>query len=88
MKPAAAIDGEPVAPPKEIMRSHRSGPAQTSAQIDMQLRAARRELVDLAADLAVASAKERLRAETTADDQQRLIERYVSQVRSTHDQAR
>lgn len=62
--------------------------AQTSAQIDMQLRAARRELVDLAADLAVASAKERLRAETTADDQQRLIERYVSQVRSTHDQAR
>jgi F-type H+-transporting ATPase subunit b len=57
---------------------------QTRREIDQQLRLARRDLVTHAADLAVQVARERIADRITTDDQARLVERYLSQVR-THD---
>jgi F-type H+-transporting ATPase subunit b len=53
----------------------------TRREIDMRLRLARRELVEHAADLAVAIASERIRKAITPDDQARLVERYTTQVK-------
>jgi F-type H+-transporting ATPase subunit b len=50
-------------------------------EIDLQLRAARRELVTQAADLAVQAAREKIAAHITSDDQRRLVDRYLQQVR-------
>jgi F-type H+-transporting ATPase subunit b len=56
----------------------------TRREIDLQLRLARRDLVAHAADLAVHVARERIRSQITDRDQLRLVDRYVSQVR-THE---
>jgi F-type H+-transporting ATPase subunit b len=50
-------------------------------EIDLQLRTARRELVTQAADLAVQAAREKITAHITTDDQRRLVDRYLQQVR-------
>jgi F-type H+-transporting ATPase subunit b len=53
---------------------------QTRREIDLQLRVARRDLTRLAAELATGVAAERLRRSITAEDQMRLIDRYMAQV--------
>ena len=53
---------------------------QTRREIDLQLRAVRRDLVTHAADLAVQVARERIRTRLTTDDQRRLLDRYLEQV--------
>jgi F-type H+-transporting ATPase subunit b len=50
-------------------------------EIELQLRMARRELVTQAADLAVQAAREKIAAHITGDDQRRLVDRYLQQVR-------
>ena len=57
---------------------------QTRREIELQLRIARRELVTHAADLAVHVARERIRSRITDDDQRRLVDRYLAQVK-VHD---
>jgi F-type H+-transporting ATPase subunit b len=57
---------------------------QTRREIDLQLRAARRDLVTHAADLAVQVARERIRAQITSEDQARLADQYLAQVKK-HD---
>jgi F-type H+-transporting ATPase subunit b len=54
---------------------------QTRREIDVQLRLAKRELVNHAADLAVQVARERIRAQISDDDQRRLVDRYLDQVK-------
>lgn len=58
---------------------------QTRREIERQLLAARRELAEYAADLAVGVARARLARELTPEDQMRLIDRYVAQMRTRHD---
>lgn len=55
---------------------------QTRREIDMRLRVAKRELLEVAAGLAVNVASERIRASITADDQARLVDRYASQLQA------
>jgi F-type H+-transporting ATPase subunit b len=55
---------------------------QTRREIDVQVRIAERELVSHAADLAVGVAAERIKKNITDDDQKRLIDRYVEQLKS------
>jgi F-type H+-transporting ATPase subunit b len=52
----------------------------TRREIEMRLRVATRELLELAATLAVNVAAERIRASITPDDQARLVDRYASQL--------
>jgi F0F1-type ATP synthase membrane subunit b/b' len=54
----------------------------TRREIDMRLRVAKRELLDVAANLAVNVAAERIRAAITPEDQARLVDRYASQLQS------
>jgi F-type H+-transporting ATPase subunit b len=54
---------------------------QTRREIELQLRIARRELITHAADLAVQVARERIRSRITDDDQRRLVDRYLAQVK-------
>lgn len=54
---------------------------QTRREIDLQLRIAHRELVEHAANLAVALATDRIKQHITPDDQARLVDRYVQQVK-------
>jgi F-type H+-transporting ATPase subunit b len=56
----------------------------TRREIDMQLRAARRELTEHAADLAIGIARVQFARQATAEDQVRLIDRYLAQV-SVHE---
>lgn len=58
---------------------------QADREIAMRVQTARRDLTELAAELAVASATDRLKRETTDTDQLRLIDRYVAQVRTMHE---
>ena len=53
----------------------------TRREIDMRLRVARRELLELTATLAVGVASERIKSSITPDDQSRMIERYAAQLR-------
>ncbi len=53
----------------------------TRREIDLQFRVARRALLDHAAELSVSLARKRIERDITPDDQQRLIERYVHEVR-------
>lgn len=53
---------------------------QTRREIDLQLRIARRELMAHTANLAVGLASTRIRRTITADDQLRLVDRYLAQV--------
>lgn len=55
---------------------------QTRREIDMRLRVAKRELLAVAAGLAVNVASERIRASITADDQKRLVDRYAAQLQA------
>lgn len=54
---------------------------QTRREIELQLRVARRELIEHAANLAVGVATDRITKTITADDQARLAERYLRQVK-------
>lgn len=54
---------------------------QTRREIDVQLRLARRDLVEHAANLSVQLAAERLQQQMTPDDQARLVDRYLGQVK-------
>jgi F-type H+-transporting ATPase subunit b len=54
----------------------------TRREIDLQARIARRDLVEHAADLAVALARDRVAAQITPEDQARLVDRYTAEVRS------
>jgi F-type H+-transporting ATPase subunit b len=55
---------------------------QTRREIEMRLQIAKRELLELAADLAVNVASQRIRASITPDDQARLVDRYAAQLQS------
>jgi F-type H+-transporting ATPase subunit b len=52
----------------------------TRREIDMRLRLARRELLELTANLAVGVASERIRSSITPQDQARLVDRYATQL--------
>jgi ATP synthase F0 subunit b len=58
---------------------------QTRREIELQVRLAKRDLTDYAATLAVDLATDRIKQTVTDADQQRLIDRYVTQVRSAHE---
>jgi F-type H+-transporting ATPase subunit b len=55
---------------------------QTRRAIEVQVRVAKRELVEHAADLAVQLATDRITQDITPADQNRLVDRYLSQMRS------
>ena len=55
---------------------------QTRREIDLQVRLAKKDILEHAADLSVALATERIKKETTAADQDRLVERYLDQVKT------
>ena len=54
---------------------------QTRREIDLQVRLAKKEILEHAADLSVQLATERLKNEVTPADQDRLVDRYLSQVK-------
>jgi F-type H+-transporting ATPase subunit b len=54
----------------------------TRREIETQLRFARRELIAHVADLSMKIARAKIEREITPDDQARLIERYVAEVRA------
>ncbi len=54
---------------------------QTRREIDLQVRLARKEILEHAADLSVQLATERIKKETTPADQDRLVDRYLDQVK-------
>ena len=54
---------------------------QTRREIDLQVRLAKKEILDHAADLSVQLATERIRKEVTPADQDRLVDRYLTQVK-------
>lgn len=54
---------------------------QTRREINLQLRIAERELVSHAAELTISVASKRIKQSITDDDQQRLVDRYITLVR-------
>jgi F-type H+-transporting ATPase subunit b len=54
---------------------------QTRREIELQVRMAKKEILDHAADLSVQLATERIKKEVTPADQDRLVDRYLSQVK-------
>jgi len=54
---------------------------QTRREIDLQVRLAKREILEHAADLSMQLATERIKKEVTPEDQARLVDRYLSQVK-------
>ena len=54
---------------------------QTRREIELQVRLAKKEILEHAADLSVQLATERIRKEVTPADQDRLVDRYLSQVK-------
>jgi F-type H+-transporting ATPase subunit b len=54
---------------------------QTRREIDLQLRLAKRELVEHAANLSVQLASDRLQQQITPDDHSLLVDRYLDQVK-------
>ena len=56
---------------------------QTRREIAMRLRIARRQLVDLAAELTVSAARDRVVRSITPEDHLRLVDRYTSQLQNT-----
>jgi len=52
----------------------------TRREIEMRLRIARRELLEVTADTAIGVARERIDRSITPDDQARLIDRYAAQL--------
>jgi F0F1-type ATP synthase membrane subunit b/b' len=57
---------------------------QTRRDIELQVRLAKQALADHTADLAVRLAKDRVTATITPADQERLVDRYVSDVKELH----
>jgi F0F1-type ATP synthase membrane subunit b/b' len=58
---------------------------QTRRDVDLQVRLAKRELTEHAAGLAVSLATQQINQTITPDDQTRLVDRYVTQMRKAHD---
>lgn len=54
---------------------------QTRREIDLQVRLAKKEILEHAANLSVQLATDRIRKDVTPADQERLIDRYLSQVK-------
>jgi len=54
---------------------------QTRREIDLQVRLAKKDILEHAADLSVQLATERIKKDVTADDQKRLVDRYLTQVK-------
>lgn len=54
---------------------------QTRREIDLQVRLAKKDILEHAADLSVQLATERIKKETTPADQDRLVENYLKQVK-------
>ena len=54
---------------------------QTRREIDLQVRLAKKEILEHAANLSVQLAAERIKKEVTPADQERLVDRYLSQVK-------
>ncbi len=54
---------------------------QTRREIDLQVRLAKKEILEHAADLSVRLATDRIKKEVTPADQDRLVDRYLSQVK-------
>jgi F-type H+-transporting ATPase subunit b len=54
---------------------------QTRREIDLQVRLAKKDILEHAADLSVQLATERIKKEVTTADQDRLVDRYLSQVK-------
>ena len=54
---------------------------QTRREIDLQVRLAKKEILEHAADLSVQLATDRIKKEVTPADQERLVDRYLSQVK-------
>jgi F-type H+-transporting ATPase subunit b len=59
---------------------------QTRREIGMRLRIARRQLVELAADLTVKVARDRVVRSMTPEDHLRLVDRYTNQLQNTEAQ--
>lgn len=54
---------------------------QTRKEIDLQVRLAKKEILEHAADLSVQLATDRIKKEVTPADQDRLVDRYLQQVK-------
>lgn len=54
----------------------------TRREIDMRLRVAKRELLELGANLAVNVASDHIKKSITTDDQARLVDRYAAQIQT------
>lgn len=54
---------------------------QTRREIELQVRLAKKEILEHAADLSVQLATERIKKDVTPEDQSRLVDRYLSQVK-------
>ena len=54
---------------------------QTRREIELQVRLAKKEILEHAADLSVQLATDRIKKEVTPADQERLVDRYLSQVK-------
>ena len=54
---------------------------QTRREIDLQVRLAKKEILEHAADLSMQLATERIKKEVTPEDQARLVDRYLTQVK-------
>jgi len=57
---------------------------QTRREIDLQVRLAKKALLEHAADLSVQLATERIKKEVTPADQDRLVDRYLQQVKANN----
>lgn len=55
---------------------------QTRAEIDLQVRRAKREILEHAADVSMKLATERLQKETSADDHKKVVDRYLSHLQA------
>jgi ATP synthase F0 subunit b len=56
---------------------------QTRREIDLQVRLAKKEILEHAADLSVQLATDRIKKEVTPEDQARLVDRYLDQVKKS-----
>lgn len=56
---------------------------QTRREIELQVRLAKKEILEHAADLSVELATERIKQDVTPDDQSRLVDRYLDQVKKS-----
>ena len=56
---------------------------QTRREIELQVRLAKKEILEHAADLSMQLATERIKQDVTPDDQSRLVDRYLDQVKKS-----